>query len=322
MSNGASSIGSVGTPVYDAHNNRVKGFHGYVVDDPYQAGEIIENSRRMARVTGATRISIRFVVETEKFAAHKYNSKTGLWLPSGNGMWLAGTETSPIPIKGCDGRGIVYFAENHLTRIEPEDVRRREKEIVDESTKTANARDPFHRAHSNGYHVELQHGVTSDKDVGKLHELYRSVYREYVFPLTEDNVAELVQNPGSITAFIRGRNDDIVAAAVAEMAEIPVNGKVLSICEISDEATHPKQRGNGLNQACVQSLVDELMGSQKRLNLIYAEDRAVSRGVNQQSANLGWRFAGTLNRIGKIDADADIKVGGPYEDLNVWYYPM
>lgn len=335
-----SSIGSVGEPVFDAHNNRVRGFYSSVVDNPYQIDSAMEKARRLMDKTGSSRISLRFVVETGSYPMRKYESNaTGLWLPAsreyepaaeslhvkslplGNWRNRAGIETIPIPIRGWDGCGIVYLGENRTDRIEPDDVRQREIELVKESIKTASARDPFHRAHSNGYRVELHHGITNDKDVRKLHELYTSVYRDYVFPLTEDNVAELVQNPESITAFIRGRDNDIAAAAVAEIARIPINGKNLLVCEISDEATHPNYRGNGLNQACVQSLVDELLKNKEELNLIYAEDRAVSRGVNQQSANLGWRFAGTLNRVGRIDADSDIKVEGPYEDLNVWFYP-
>ncbi|MBI1972325.1 MAG: hypothetical protein HYS53_03420 [Candidatus Aenigmarchaeota archaeon] len=316
-----SSIGSI-EPAYDAHNRRVRGFYDSVVISPDQVESVVGQSRRLADQTGATRISLRFVVNTPwPVAMYESGDERGLWLPSPDGLRLAGNETASIPLSGRRER-VVYFGENDPTRIEPEAVRQKETGMVLESIRTARERNPFSKAHANGYSVDVERGVTRDPDVRRLFDLYSSVYRDYVFPLTEENVAALVQNPNSITAFVRGARDDIAAAAVAEVLEMYIDGEILRICEISDEATHPGYRGNGLNQACVQSLVDELMRGRDEISLVYAEDRATSRGVNQQSANLGWVFAGRLNKAGRINADRNIEIDGPYEDLNVWYYPL
>ena len=133
----------------------------------------------------------------------------------------------------------------------------------------------------------------------------------------------LVKSPTSITALARDNNGNIVSVAVAEVAEILTDRGLLRISELSDEATHPYHRNKGLNQSCVSALVQELLATYGgKIHLIFEEDRAPSRGVNQQSANLGFRYAVRLNRHCRINADRDIEVEGPYEDLNVWYLPL
>lgn len=327
-----SSIGSV-EPTYDAHNDRVKGFCGSVIADPDAATTFIEEARRLRDANHASRLSVRFVTNYPLTATPRKRVQidyeparpSGIWAPQPEfytEFYLNGFETHPIPLSGSgwDGFWVQYFGENKKERIEPENILRQEDSIIAESLRTAKQTDPTSKAGRNGYRIETARGVRSDQDVRNLTQLYNTVYQEYVFPLTEQNVAGLVQNPNSITVLARNGNDEIASVAVAEVMEIPTDRGLLRISEISDEATHPDHTRNGLNQACVHTATEELLKLYgDGVHLVYAENRAVSRGVNQQSANLGWIYAGRLNRPVRIKAASDIEVEGSYEDLNVWY---
>ena len=310
MTTQPSSIGAIGKPQYDTHNNRVKGFYATVVEDVTGTGSFLEEAKYLMSLKQATRLTARFVTPS---TMESYASVYGITV-----------ETKPIPLSGSwKGHWILYLASNSIERVEPQAISSQEDRIIADCLETARRRDPLSKANQNGYKLETARGVKSDRDVARLHQLYTEVYKDYVFPLTEDGVAQLVQNPNSITALARNRDGRIASVAVAELVEIKTDKGLLRISEISDEATHPDHRGNGLNQACVHTAVEELLKVHNgNIHLIYAENRATSRGVNQQSANLGWNFAGRLNRAGRIDADRDIEVEGPYEDLNVWYYPL
>ena len=289
----------------------MKGFCPYVITSPELFYAFLEEARNLRANTNATRITLRFVTSPD------YR----LWLPTQPDGYYTSLETTAIPLFGrWRGHRVQYFGENSVQRIEPKDVIEKEHRIVFESLSRANQRDPFLKPNQNGY--QLQIGIGNDRDIKQLHELYNAVYRDYVFHLTLENVTELVENPKSITATARSTDGRIASVAIAEVVEIPTNKGLLKISEISDEATHPHHRGNGLNQACVHSLTRELIKTYgEEIHLIYAEDRATSRGVNQQSANLGWVYDGRLNRHCRIDADRDIEVEGPHEDLNVWHFP-
>ncbi|MBI2578208.1 MAG: hypothetical protein HYW26_00705 [Candidatus Aenigmarchaeota archaeon] len=320
----ASSIGRIGEPVFDRHNDRVKGFCTTVLEHSDGAMPFIEQARIVRDWRYASRITLRFVTRyplaERTCLASSGIRKPNCFSPLGN-FYSRGFETEYIPLSGeWQGYGVQYFGENSARRIEQGNAVLKEDEIVFESLRTATSRDPFSKASERGYVTEL--GIRSDGDIRQLFRLYQAVYRDYVFPLTEENVAELVETPTSIVALARHGSGSIVSVAIAEIAEIETSRGLLRISELSDEATDPSHRSNGLNQACVATLVNELLGRYGNdIHLIFEEDRACSRGVNQQSANLGFRYAGRLNRHCRIDADRDVEVEGPYEDLNVWFLP-
>jgi len=323
-----SSIGQIGTPYFDSHNMRVKGFCSYVIGDTSEkAEEFIHRAKHLRDATSATRITVRLVT-TQPFRTmgHELKPIYGAMKPaSARNLlpvdYINGFETRATPLVGkWMGHWIQYWGENAADRIEPEGIRLKEVAIVSDSLKARKLRNPFSKAGERGYMVEL--GVRSDADIRQLHELYNAVYEDYVFPLTPDNVAGLVTSQSSVTALARDGTGNIASVAVAEIVEIPTDKGLLRISEISDEATHPNHRGNGLNQACVAILAQELLRRYgDEIHLIYVEDRATSRAVNQQSANLGFLHVGRLNRHGRLKADRDIDVEGPYEDLNVWFLP-
>jgi len=298
------SIGTIGKPVYDRHNDRVKGFCTNVVESTDLVNDFIKKAGDIGHQNGATRLTARFL------------TKSPACLSAYGTMF----ETEYIPLHGkWNGYGIQYFVENSAKRAEPESVKFEEDRIVSESLRTARIHPLSKAAAGRGYIIET--GLKTDRDITRLYQLYNAVYRDYVFPLTEKNVSELVENPNSITAIAR-IGSEIASVAIAEIVEIPTNAGILRISELSDEATHHNHRGNGLNQACVTAAIKELLTKYgDAIHLIFEEDRAVSRGVNQQSANIGFRYAGRLKRHCRIDADGDIEVEGPYEDLNVWYLP-
>ena len=323
-----SSIGTVGRPFHDNANDRVKGFCTYVVDDRQVMEEYLEKARNIRNVNGVSRITLRFLLPTPGTNDY-HTSLYGFTAPSvsqdmdDSQQYVGGFETIPIPLTGDWRRFCLrYFGENSTRRTEPDSVRIQEDDIIRDSLAAVQIRDHYAKARRNGYTLET-HRDLSDRDIISAHDLYSRVYQRYLFDLTEENVADLLQNPGSITSIARDKNENIVSIAVAEVVEIPTNKGLLRISEISDEATDPAHRGNGLNQGCVKKATEELIRLYgDEVHMIYAEDRAPLRDVNQQSANLGWNFAGRLNRQCVISADNGINVEGPHEDLNVWYAHM
>ncbi len=314
------SIGAIGRPVYDSHNNRVKGFCAKLVTSIDDVHSFIDEARQIRDNQSATRITLRFVTQSNL----TFNP-----LLLGDGRF----ETSPIPLASdWSGCFVQYFGENYKSRTESnKNVISEEDSIVSESLCSRHSDLSLQRQRrQKDYSIEI--GLKddrSDEDKRQLYELYNLVYTDYTFPLTEQSVRELVENPKSITAIARDEYQNIVSVAIAEVAEIPIvisrnESKLLRISELSDEATHPSHRGIGLNQDCVVRLVRELLATyENNIHLVFEEDRAASRGVNQQSANLGFRYMGRLNRHCRIKAYSNIEgIVGSYEDLNVWYYPI
>jgi hypothetical protein len=244
------SIGAVGRPVYDSHNNRVKGFCTTVITSPEMVYPLIEEARKIRDATRATRITLRFVttVPLELGRLAEFESSPRIintqLMEDPVTHYFSGFETIPIPLGGSwRGYWVQYFGENSRERIAPKNVREKEDEIVYESLRTARWRDPFQRVRQAGYRIEI--GIRDDSDIKQLSELYNLVYRDYTFPLTEDNIRALVKSPTSITALARDNNGNIVSVAVAEVAEILTDRGLLRISELSDEATHPYHRNKG-----------------------------------------------------------------------------
>jgi hypothetical protein len=54
--------------------------------------------------------------------------------------------------------------------------------------------------------------------------------------------------------------------------------------------------------------------------LFYAEARACHKPINQSFFNMGFRYAGRLNKQCVLSGDHEVNENGPYENLNVWYF--
>ncbi len=98
------------------------------------------------------------------------------------------------------------------------------------------------------------------------------------------------------------QDGDIVACASADLV------REARTAELTDCATRPSHRGQGLMQAILADLMDDL----RELNYPTAFTLARARipGVNLAFSRLGFRFRGCMPR--------SCRIGGGLEDMNIW----
>ncbi|MDD2480465.1 MAG: putative beta-lysine N-acetyltransferase [Victivallaceae bacterium] len=144
-----------------------------------------------------------------------------------------------------------------------------------------------------------------NNDVKPMAEIYKTVFLSYPFPIhSADFLLETMNS--HVEYFCIEADGEIVALASAEKDDQS------SSWEMTDFATLPKWRGNGLG---VQLL--EFMGreaKQRGIKTVYTIARAASPGMNITFAKMGYHFGGRLKN--------NTNISGKIESMNVWYkYP-
>ncbi len=304
MAEAASSIGRIGEPYFDRHNNRIKGFYADIITDSRQAPTLIRGARALMERSDATRMTLRFV------------TAPGVEIP----------HEALIPLEGrWSGHNISYYGENSGERSSPAGIVKMQKNLVSWAMRNRRSYDAMRLAQERGYAIDTSR-ISSSEDMERLVYLYSQAYASngngvrYTFGINEDSIRSLAGNPDAITAVARNRDGRIVSITVAETTRIPTGDGDLMICELSDEATLREHRNLGLVQACVQALSSQLYGSMGT-DAIYAESRASIIGANKNVANAGFAHAGLLQKHCVMGGDKDVPEQGPYENLNVWYLP-
>lgn len=130
---------------------------------------------------------------------------------------------------------------------------------------------------------------------------YRSVFETYPSPLTSADFIKSTMDRNVLYAMAM-RNNEALAAASAD-----VNVKH-SNAEMTDCATFPHARGQGLMQHILLALEEELR--RRKIMTAYTLARAASVGMNRVFFRLGYEFSGRL--INNCD------IFGTFEDMNIW----
>jgi len=303
-----SSIGGIGRPYYDRHNDRIKGFFTNTIraENIEEAKAYLEEARRLRNLHNASRITVRMIVSTEMLPLISQLMNVEALIPL-EGRW--------------DGYHIVYMAENSESRCTPRRILEEEERLlfnVLQTTRRKSGEEVMRRVRENGYRIELLREV-SPREIEEIVGIYNEVLPSYTFPITPESVRELISSPTSLVAVARDFNDRIVSISIAEVARLETDLGLLTIAELSDEATLRSHRRRGLSQACILLLADEL--SRNGTDLIYEEARATHVGVNKATVSLGFRYAGRLIQHCVIGGDREIDFESIYEDLNVFYLP-
>jgi beta-lysine N6-acetyltransferase len=146
---------------------------------------------------------------------------------------------------------------------------------------------------------QLRHAVKEDAEA--LAKLYQLVFETYPTPIHDpDFIRRCMDQDVYFTVVTEG--DQIVSSASADVFPH------FQCAEITDCATHPDHRGNGLLSAIIYDL--ELRMKEKGIPHLFSLTRAVSTGMNMVIAKLGFEYKGRLIQNSQISGD--------FEDMNIW----
>ena len=153
--------------------------------------------------------------------------------------------------------------------------------------------------------IELPSGyiireATKD-DVPELIKLYDRVFETYPIPLNQPLYLEKLMD-SNVYFMVIERDGMIVSAASADYSEKYKNA------EITDCATHPDERGNGL----MSILIDALEKEMKQMGIIclYSIARSLSFGMNLVFKKHHYTYTGRLTN--------NCNIFGKFEDMNIW----
>jgi putative beta-lysine N-acetyltransferase len=148
---------------------------------------------------------------------------------------------------------------------------------------------------------DVQVRLARTDDIPDLIDLYRGIFQTYPTPLVHASYLEQILHAEAVFA-VCIRDGIVQAAASAEL-----HPEVLS-AELTDCATRPEARGQGLMSILLTTLENEI----RNRNYIcsYTMARARSHGMNRVFYQLGYEFNGRL--VNNCD------IHGAYEDMNIW----
>ncbi|HQU72423.1 MAG TPA: putative beta-lysine N-acetyltransferase [Calditrichia bacterium] len=138
--------------------------------------------------------------------------------------------------------------------------------------------------------------------IPQLAALYQAVFDSYPFPIFEESYL-LKTLRGHIVYFGIFNNGTLIAASSAETD--PEAGNA----EMTDFATLPEYRGNGLARVLLAAMEAEM--AQRGISTLYTIARTESTGMNVTFAKSGYHFSGTLVN--------NTHIAGHIESMNVWY---
>ncbi|HYG59150.1 MAG TPA: putative beta-lysine N-acetyltransferase [Symbiobacteriaceae bacterium] len=144
--------------------------------------------------------------------------------------------------------------------------------------------------------------VPSPDDADEMANLYRKVFTTYPTPLNDAAfIRDVMVREASIFRLVRdgGR---LVSAASAEVDWVSLHA------EMTDCATLPDYRGEGLMAALLKELEQEMV--KRGIHCRYSHARAASPGMNAVLRRLGYRLRGRMVN--------NCHIMGSFEDMNLW----
>ncbi|MBN2714752.1 MAG: putative beta-lysine N-acetyltransferase [Deltaproteobacteria bacterium] len=143
--------------------------------------------------------------------------------------------------------------------------------------------------------------LATPEDAPALARVFANNFESYPFPVFD---ATYVQHTmaNDVLYMLISRHSEIAAVASAEM--VPA----LSNAEMTDFATMPRYRGNGLGAFLLRALEIEM--KKRRIQSLYTLSRASSISINRIFGKAGYRYTGTLVQ--------NCHISGHFEDMNCW----
>lgn len=286
------SIGKVGEMYFDEMNARIKFFSSEMHDNSETIEALVQQGIEMMNEQETTRLNARF------FAKLGHKSKL---------------VEARIPLNnGHTGIELLFVGYNVKNRRSSIDVITAEDEIIDRVR--AKQVTPHNQVQLS-YSVErLTPESVTQQDIKDMVTLYQEAFTTYTTTLDYKAVEDMIAN--SVVYGVRDQNNKVVSTVVGEVATIETDSDIFRVCELSEMATLREHRGHGLVTYATKMLIDEVRND---LDLIYTEARACHYAINRAFFNLGFQYAGRLNKQCILSGDSEIAESGPFENLNVWY---
>ncbi len=305
----AGSVGAVWPPRYDAHNNRIKGFCTWPIENRRDTVSMFSTMNAAEKANPqATRTTVRAFV------------REGLMEGIRSGGMPYQVDASFDAGNAIGGHELVYFGRNTEQRMPSANVLERELSSVKEvaGIDRADYLQAATRIAQKGYSLSRLNG-NGHLEVGRLLDLYREAFQEYTFRITPRAIGDMLNN-GNIVIVGRDCEAEVVSSLIAEHVELRLeHGKTVHLYELSDYATFRTHRGNGLITLMQMEVIDAIRTLPRGDEaIIYAEDRAAWMAVNKSSQKAGMSYCGTLLQHCVIVSDRDFGEEGRYENLNVW----
>lgn len=138
-------------------------------------------------------------------------------------------------------------------------------------------------------------------DIPQMIKLFSTVFETYPSPVFSVEYLKKVMNE-HVLFKVAEENGKIVSIASADMDKLNLNA------EITDCATYPERRGQGILPNLICSLEADL--KEKGFRTAYSLSRAVNPGINKALSRLEYKYSGRLVN--------NCHICGGYEDMNIW----
>ncbi len=301
----APSIGSIGSIVFDSHNDRSKG----VITEIFDSDRLLHWRLRQLceEHTYGSRLQIHTFV-TKDVQPDVQNIHWG-----GFNLSLEAF----IPIHGHPRiAGVAYYGANNARRVVSDRVKSEEERLYLQVMKR-----PF-RPLPDVTVEELKAGHVRRGDISDLVTIYRSGYSNYHIDFTEQSVRSIVEN--SMVLVVR-EGTTIVSACVVEMVEIPfLNTLPLRLANITNAVTRRDCRDRGYYSATKRTAILHLrFGGDPIPTVITTEARANSGRVLRSNMRLGMVYAGyePMDSVISSSNDEEVSQDNRFANLIVFYAP-
>lgn len=293
------SIGQIGIPYFDKANNRTKAF---AVDICHSLAEI---EQVIVRTLGILCTGDRFAIRVltrgidkeilRHSTFHYHNMQINF--------------EAMILIDGFDNYIIYYGWNRPAVRTTPCEQLQAQLELLGK----VSIRE--HKPKVFGSNVVVRVFVGGEKwarfDVLRLLEIYTHAFSGYLVDFTYQSICEMLASNITAVTLVNG---EIVAVAMAEIAEI---NKHLTIAEISEVATHQDFQRQGFAFLAMSNLIKKL--DTMKLDVIFSEVRAASFGMMAVAIDCGLIPCGNLPKHCVISSPfSEVSQSDKYGDLVVF----
>ena len=154
--------------------------------------------------------------------------------------------------------------------------------------------------------TELESGyrfrLAAKEDVETMAELYQEVFDTYPFPIQDPSYLAQTMDE-NLVYFGIWKNKRLLALASSEIDYQGQNA------EMTDFATHPESRGQGLASYLLTMMEQQM--AESGIKTVFTIARAYSYGMNITFAKQGYDYSGTLTN--------NTNISGQLESMNVWH---
>lgn len=318
---GTSSI-DASWPPEPGSNDRIRGFYDQPLDDSTleEFTTAYEEACQVMNEEDVSRVTLRAVGEPSMV---RELEERGV------------TVEAAMPLYGAPYQGLhlIYAGSNASERQATEDELKTHTAVIDEAKAKHEARGVNTQATPAELSAEVFQGHPDGIDEATfegLLELYGA------FGLSPEQVEEIVTNPNNTIALLKAAQNKVVSTVLAEQARIPIVGQSrdLVIAEVTEAATLPERRGEGLYTLLSRILVSHVVSdTETPLNALYGESNLSSVGVIYAAAKNSRNFShhdrtalastnpyfGILPQNFKVHDGVDTR---PYNDFALSYHPL